>query len=163
MDERRRSASRLFAMDGASAGQRRALQPSVTTSACLHETARLAPRCVRQIALQRRPPHSHLPVEHGHQIQGFSQYLPSTKAHLPTVPGWPASAGPPVSDRVIERPDNHDSPLLGRCLVFVIAPHQPPHGLHSRKGSRPHRVMVVIVTTATKSTRYRHGALTAYT
>jgi hypothetical protein len=41
MDGRRRGGSRLFAMDGASAGQRRALKPSVTTSACLRETARL--------------------------------------------------------------------------------------------------------------------------
>jgi hypothetical protein len=44
MDGRRRGGSRLFAMDGASAGQRRALKPSVTTSACLRETARLKPR-----------------------------------------------------------------------------------------------------------------------
>jgi hypothetical protein len=47
MDGRRRGGSRLFAMDGASAGQRRALKPSVTTSACLRETARLA-MCVNR-------------------------------------------------------------------------------------------------------------------
>jgi DNA-binding FadR family transcriptional regulator len=56
-------------MDGASAGQRRALQPSVTTSACLHETARL------EAAL-------------GELVQHFSQRLQEIEAFPESVRQW---------------------------------------------------------------------------